>query len=344
MARSVGAVAERIHTPATAREDTLRAVVAGAARPPDGGAQPADRRAGRALRPATSRRSRCRRRRGRCIPIQPACGALADAHRQGAAPARSRRPRRRDLGCGGSARRRWRIAPARCWPRRCAGTACSPAIPGRSASAAASPRRRRDELISESDLILAFGASLTHWTTKRGKLIAPGAVVAQVDVETAKLGYQMPVQHRRARRCPHDRRGDPGRAGRAPDRRPHRLAQRARRASASTRATTTTRPIRTRPSDRFIDPRTLSKAVDAILPKERVVASDSGHFCGWVPRYLRVPNAQRLVPQPLVPVGRAGARFGHRARHRQSGRARRAWRRRRRLPDVASPISRPPSG
>jgi thiamine pyrophosphate-dependent acetolactate synthase large subunit-like protein len=42
----------------------------------------------------------------------------------------------------------------------------------------------------------------------------------------------------------------------------------------------------------FIDPRTLSKAVDAILPAERVVASDSGHFCGWPPRYLRVPNAR----------------------------------------------------
>src|SRR5581483_3185456 len=42
----------------------------------------------------------------------------------------------------------------------------------------------------------------------------------------------------------------------------------------------------------FIDPRELSKAVDAILPDDRVVASDSGHFCGWVPRYLRVPNAR----------------------------------------------------
>ena len=30
--------------------------------------------------------------------------------------------------------------------------------------------------------------------------------------------------------------------------------------------------------------------MDEILPKDRVVASDSGHFCGWVPRYLRVPN------------------------------------------------------
>jgi thiamine pyrophosphate-dependent acetolactate synthase large subunit-like protein len=45
-------------------------------------------------------------------------------------------------------------------------------------------------------------------------------------------------------------------------------------------------------SAQFIDPRTLSKAVDDILPKDRVVASDSGHFCGWVPRYLRVPNAK----------------------------------------------------
>jgi thiamine pyrophosphate-dependent acetolactate synthase large subunit-like protein len=45
-------------------------------------------------------------------------------------------------------------------------------------------------------------------------------------------------------------------------------------------------------SGRFIDPRTLSKAVDAILPEDRVVASDSGHFCGWPPRYLRVPNAR----------------------------------------------------
>ena len=52
-----------------------------------------------------------------------------------------------------------------------------------------------DELICESDLIIAFGASLTHWTTKRGKLIAPGAAVAQIDIDASRLGYQMPVQH-----------------------------------------------------------------------------------------------------------------------------------------------------
>ena len=49
MVRSVGAIAERIHTPASAREDTLRAASQGAARPPDGGPEPADRCAGCAV-------------------------------------------------------------------------------------------------------------------------------------------------------------------------------------------------------------------------------------------------------------------------------------------------------
>ena len=52
-----------------------------------------------------------------------------------------------------------------------------------------------DELIGESDFILGFGVSFTQWTTKKGKLIAPGASVAQIDIEAPKLGYQRPVQH-----------------------------------------------------------------------------------------------------------------------------------------------------
>jgi thiamine pyrophosphate-dependent acetolactate synthase large subunit-like protein len=149
-----------------------------------------------------------------------------------------------------------------------------------------------DELIAESDVILAFGASLTSWTTKRGKLVAPGAVVAQVDVETAKLGYQMPVQVAVQ--------GDAKATAEAL------LAELGRRGPASgghgRRSNAMRERIRAGDNHHFphpdqsgatsIDPRTLSKAVDAILPADRVVASDSGHFCGWVPRYLRVPNAR----------------------------------------------------
>jgi thiamine pyrophosphate-dependent acetolactate synthase large subunit-like protein len=145
-----------------------------------------------------------------------------------------------------------------------------------------------DELISESDFILGFGVSFTQWTTKKGKLIARGATVAQIDIEAPKLGYQMPVQFAvlgdakataEALLAELDRRGASG-AGRRDDRTHQRIRSGDNHHS----------PYPEESSAQYIDPRTVSKAVDEILPGDRVVASDSGHFCGWVPRYLRVPN------------------------------------------------------
>jgi acetolactate synthase I/II/III large subunit len=148
-----------------------------------------------------------------------------------------------------------------------------------------------DELIGESDLIIAFGASLTHWTTKRGKLIARGAKVAQIDVEAAKLGYQMPIDLAvqadarvvaEAILAELDARAIVPRTGR-------RGAQTRRRIEDGSHHNA---PFQDTSRAQFIDPRTLSKALDAILPKQRAVASDSGHFCGWVPQFLRVPGAK----------------------------------------------------
>ena len=145
-----------------------------------------------------------------------------------------------------------------------------------------------DELISESDFILGFGVSFTQWTTKKGKLIARGATVAQIDIEAPKLGYQMPVQFAvlgdakataEALLAELDRRSASG-AGRRDDRTRQRIRSGDNHHS----------PYPEESSAQYIDPRTVSKAVDEILPGDRVVASDSGHFCGWVPRYLRVPN------------------------------------------------------
>ena len=44
-----------------------------------------------------------------------------------------------------------------------------------------------------------------------------------------------------------------------------------------------------------MDPRTLSIALDALLPDERTVAVDSGHFMGFPPMYLRVPDPAGFV-------------------------------------------------
>jgi len=147
-----------------------------------------------------------------------------------------------------------------------------------------------DQLISESDFILAFGASLTQWTTKKGKLIAPDALVAQVDIDMPKLGYQMPVAiavHADAKATAVALLDELGRrSAQGTGRRTNVVRERIRAGDNHHY------PWPDESSAAFIDPRTLSKAVDAILPTDRVVASDSGHFCGWVPRYLRVPNAR----------------------------------------------------
>ena len=145
-----------------------------------------------------------------------------------------------------------------------------------------------DELISDSDFILGFGVSLTQWTTKKGKLISRGATVAQIDVEAPKLGYQMPVQFAvlgdakataEALLAELKQKGA-AQSGRRNDRTRERIRSGDNHHS----------PYPDESGAQYIDPRTLSKALDDILPKDRVVASDSGHFCGWVPRYLRVPN------------------------------------------------------
>jgi thiamine pyrophosphate-dependent acetolactate synthase large subunit-like protein len=289
MVRSVGAVSERIHTPATAREDTLRAVVRALrdrqtvvlslptdvqdarfpgevsplALPPAPGPLNPDPAGVRAIADAIAKAQRPLVLAGRGAVISGAEASLAAlAERTGALLATS------VCGHGLFASDPWSVG-----------------ISGGFSSPAA------HELISESDLILAFGASLTQWTTKRGHLVAPDAVVAQVDVETAKLGYQMPVGlavHADARTTAEailaelDARQLGTRTGR-------RTAETRKRIDEGGNHTA---PYTDTSRDRFIDPRTLSKAVDAILPKERVVASDSGHFCGWPPRFLRVPSAR----------------------------------------------------
>jgi thiamine pyrophosphate-dependent acetolactate synthase large subunit-like protein len=288
MVRSVGAVSERLHTVNSAREDTLRAVtralrdrqtvvlsmpldVQHASLPTNqpplelpaapGRLHP-DPRAVERLADALSRAQRPLILGGRGAVISDAEGTLvALADSVGALLATS--------VCGHGL---FAVNP---WSVGISGGFSSPVA---------------DELISESDFILAFGASLTQWTTKKGKLIAPGAVVAQVDVEVPKLGYQMPVQiavHGDAKATAEALLEELGRRGvQRAGRRTNAMRERIRAGDNHHY------PWPDESSAQFIDPRTLSKAVDAILPTDRVVASDSGHFCGWVPRYLRVPNAR----------------------------------------------------
>ncbi|WP_369407408.1 thiamine pyrophosphate-binding protein [Schumannella soli] len=48
-------------------------------------------------------------------------------------------------------------------------------------------------------------------------------------------------------------------------------------------------------ADGRLDPRSLFRRLDTLLPDDRLIAQDGGHFIGWAPSYLRVPSARRLT-------------------------------------------------
>jgi thiamine pyrophosphate-dependent acetolactate synthase large subunit-like protein len=155
------------------------------------------------------------------------------------------------------------------------------------------------ELLSESDAIVAFGAALNQWTTKHGTLIAPGARVVQVDLEADAIGAHRPAdvgvigdarEAAAALAVALEARGVEG-----PGRRNAQLSHDIRM-----------RRWRDEPYEESaeLDPRTLSIALDDLLPAERTVVVDSGHFMGWPSMYLRVPDAEGFVfPQAFQCVG-----------------------------------------
>jgi thiamine pyrophosphate-dependent acetolactate synthase large subunit-like protein len=137
------------------------------------------------------------------------------------------------------------------------------------------------ELIADADVIVAWGASLTAWTTRHGELTA-GATVVQVDDTPEALGAQRPVALGVL--------GDVAATARdtltvVDEQEGYRTAAVAERLRADARHVAPAEVVGER-----IDPRVLSAALDDLLPRERTVAVDSGNFMGYPAGYLRVPD------------------------------------------------------
>ena len=178
----------------------------------------------------------------------------------------------------------------------------------------ASPLAAR--LLGEADVVVAFGAALNQWTTGHGKL----------------LGARRGRRAGRPRRGG-DRRPPPGdaRAWSATPRRPPRRCWRrsrgARRpapraARPTLAAQIAARRWRDEPYDEsrtagVLDPRTLSIALDDLLPAERTVVVDSGAFMGWpvdVPARARRGRLRVPAGLPVRRPRRSATRSGRRSR------------------------------
>jgi acetolactate synthase I/II/III large subunit len=145
------------------------------------------------------------------------------------------------------------------------------------------------ELISHADLIVGWGCALNMWTMRHGRLIAPTATVAQVDDDPDALGANREVAlpilgdvtataQAALRQVGSDRQEG------------YRTSEVAARLAGE--GSWGSSPYEDRGRDDRIDPRTLSIALDGILPKDRVLSVDSGNFMGYPSMFLSVPDEE----------------------------------------------------
>ena len=146
------------------------------------------------------------------------------------------------------------------------------------------------ELITGADLILAFGCALNMWTMRHGHLIGEATAVIQIDVEDQALGANRPIDLGLvgdSSQCAIDTLRELQRQG---------IGQRIgyRTEAVSERIASSIHWSQVDYQDlsdaQRIDPRTLTKALDAILPAERIVSVDSGNFMGYPSQFLSVPD------------------------------------------------------
>ncbi|MEV0887814.1 thiamine pyrophosphate-binding protein [Streptomyces microflavus] len=147
-------------------------------------------------------------------------------------------------------------------------------------------------LMGEADVVVAFGASLDNFTLHGGRILDPAATVVQVDISEGAGAPRADLVVRGDASAVAVRlldaavaQGPPGSDWR----------RRCRPALAEVRAGWQGRAhVDLTTADR-IDPRTLTQELAGLLPEDRTVVLDGGHFIGWPAMYWPVPDPAGLV-------------------------------------------------
>ena len=306
LARAVGAVAERVHSPASAAADVARAVrrarndrrTVVLSVPLDVQASPAPEGA---VVPALPPAPRVRPDEDTAERL---AGMLAAARRPVFVAGRGARGARAELTALAE-RSGALLATSAVAKGLFAGEDFDLGISGGFSSPATA------ELIGAADLVVAWGCALTMWTTRHGRLPGPEAAVVQVDLEESALGAHRLVdrpldlgvvgdcaltardvlaalEHDVLRTGGTAGEGAAGPGAAAPASSSWRTPELAARIAREARWRDVA--FEDLSTAERIDPRVLSRELDAMLPAERVVAVDSGNFMGYPSQYLSVPD------------------------------------------------------
>lgn len=154
----------------------------------------------------------------------------------------------------------------------------------------ASPLAAR--LLCEADVVLSFGASLNTWTTKHGTLFSPSTRIIHCDLDPSAIGRIQSVTLGVV--------GDAAKTAEA-------LLEGLTRRNASLEGFRTDSVMQDiegfrweaefedESTEDLVDPRVALMALDELLPEERTVAVDCGHFAGFAAMHLSVPDASGFV-------------------------------------------------
>ena len=158
------------------------------------------------------------------------------------------------------------------------------------------------ELLAQADLVIGWGAGLNVWTLRAGELPGADATLVQVDHDPEALGRQPRIDlavcadvASTAEALHAELATRPRHTGfRTPE------VEERLRAGAHWWAV----PYDDEGGNGFIDPRTLTRRLDELLPTQRVVCTDIGNHSSFPMLFLRVPDAHGLcAPIGFVAVG-----------------------------------------
>ena len=147
------------------------------------------------------------------------------------------------------------------------------------------------QLIGEADVVLVVGAGMNDFTMMRGHLLAESAQVIRCDIDPGRFAS--------AKRPALELLGDASVVVAALD-----DELRRRGAPAEGYRPRALRSLsEQRPDSEFravdepdgVDPRSLVVQLDALLPQDRTVVTDAGHFFGYPVAYMNVPDGRSFV-------------------------------------------------
>ncbi len=147
-------------------------------------------------------------------------------------------------------------------------------------------------LLPQADVVLVAGASINQWTTKHGELIGPHTTIIQIDLEPHAVGRNRPADLGLIADVRHAADAIATALGNAEPKAGWRTPELAEQIAAHRHAD---EPYDDQTTEEHIDPRTLTKTLNGLLPPNRAVVVDSGHLTGWPSMYLDVPDARSFV-------------------------------------------------